>query len=61
MQALIYCATAIAMLYWVGFFWFRVGRWVYLHGRAQSVKTREAYRRVIQMKDAAIAAYREEP
>jgi hypothetical protein len=54
MQTLIYSMAMIALLYWVGLFWYRAGRWVYLHGR-------ETRRRVAKLKDAAMAAYREEP
>jgi hypothetical protein len=52
MQTLIYSMVLIAVLYWTGLFWWKVGRWFYLHGR-------DTRRRVTRLKDAAMAAYRE--
>jgi hypothetical protein len=54
MSELMYLLAMVALLYWVGLFWYRVGRWFYLHWR-------ETRRRVVKLKDAAMAAYREEP
>ncbi len=54
MQGLIYLMAASALLYWVGLFWCRAFRWVILHGR-------ETRRKLEMFRDAAVAAYREEP
>ncbi len=60
METLLMLAMMVAMLYWTGLFWWRVGLWVYLHGRTQRDKARETYQRLVRVKDAALNALREE-
>ena len=50
MDSLLFPVWFIPVAFWVASFWFRLGCWVYLHGRA-------AYQRVLRFKDAAMAAY----
>jgi hypothetical protein len=54
MSELIYLLTFIALAYVVGNFWFRVGRWLWRNWR-------DARRKIEKFKDAAMAAYRDEP
>ncbi len=46
MQTLFYMLSTTAVGFWVVYFWFRVGRWVYLNGRDVHNKV-ERFRRVV--------------
>jgi hypothetical protein len=54
MDTLIGFVVVIAMTYWVGLFWFKAGRWVYLHGK-------DAQQRAVRFKEAVSSAMKDEP
>jgi hypothetical protein len=54
MSELIYLLTFIALAYVVGNFWWRVGCWLWRNWW-------DARRKIEKFKDAAMAAYRDEP
>lgn len=51
MGSIFYSLCSIAVAFWVGYFWYRVGRWTYLHGGA-------TWRKAERLKNAIAGAYK---
>jgi hypothetical protein len=49
MGTLLYLLMSVALAYWTGLFWWKAGRWAYLHGK-------DTRQRAVRFKDAVSSA-----